>query len=153
MSKAFLGGVPTDVDIKRIQESYPGHQLVPGTIIPYHEIESLLQEKRWSNRFKGVTNRWRKMVEEETGHVIGTTPGEGFKVLEDAEKVDMSGSKLRSAARYAKRSYTVASRVIASNLSEEDRYRLDFNITKSSKVIAASQIRSKKKLLPDLEAR
>jgi hypothetical protein len=151
--QAFFGGVPTDVDIKTLREAYPESEMEAGVVIPYSEVEQLLQEKKWSNRFKGVTNRWRKMVEGETGKVVGTQPGVGFKVLEETEKVDLSGSKLRTAARMAKRSYTVASRVLAGKLSEEDRNRLDFYTTKSSKVIAASQIRSRKNLLPDLEAK
>ena len=153
MSKSYFGGVPTDVDVKKIREEYPESEMKPGQIIPYGEIEKLLNEKKWSNRFKGVTNRWRKLVEHETGMVVGTEAGQGFKILQEAEKVDLSGTKLRSAARLAKRSYQVASRVIANKLTEEERLRLDFYTTKSSKVIAASQVRSGKKLLPDMEAR
>lgn len=151
--QAFFGGVPTDVDVKTLRDTYPESQMEAGQVIPYREVERLLNERKDSHRWKGVTNRWRKIVENETGIVVGVERGEGFKVLEEPEKVDLSGSKLRSAARAARRSYEVGNRVNARLLSEEDRHRLDFYTTKSSKVIAASQIKSRKKLLPDLEAR
>jgi hypothetical protein len=37
-SGAFFGGVPTDVDIKKIREQYPDSELKEGQIIPYQKI-------------------------------------------------------------------------------------------------------------------
>jgi hypothetical protein len=142
----YYRGVPFEPDIKKLRETYPEARLRQGQIIPYHEVERLLHERKDSNRWKGVTNQWRKVVEDETGVILGVERGEGFKVLEEGEKLDLCCSKLRSAAKFARRSYEVASRVATNQLSEEDKLRLDFFVTKSSKIIAASQMRSKKSL-------
>ena len=152
-SKNFNGGVPTDVDVKALREAYPEHRMEPEMVIPYAEAERLLKLSKGSNRFRGVTGRWRKLVEAETGMVIGVERGEGFKVLNEPEKIDLSGSKLRSAARAAHRSYEVGSLVDVAQLTHEDRRRLNFYTLKSAKLIAAAQVRSGKNLLPDLEVK
>lgn len=148
--RLYFSGVPRDPDVRKLRETYPENNLQQGQVIPYKEVEQLLCERKDSNRWKGVTTQWRKVVEEETGVLIGVERGKGFKVLQDVEKLDLCGSKLKTASKMARRSYEVACRIISQKLSEEDKSRLDFYVTKSSKVIAASQIKSKKKLLPEL---
>lgn len=149
-SRVYHAGIPTDVDVNKIRDAYPDSHLRAGQIIPYSEVESLLQENKNSNRWKSVTSKWRRTVESETGVIIGVERGVGFKVLQEIEKLDLCGTKLKSATRMAKRSYQVASRVVTRGLSEEQRRRLDFYVMRNSKILAASQVKSKSNLLPKL---
>lgn len=137
----YFGGVPTDIDIKKIREFYEESDLAPGRIIPYDEVAELLKINKNSFRFRTVTNRWRKIVENETNIIIGTEPGEGFKVLTESEKAELSGSKLRSAGRFARRSYVVGNRIDRRALTEDEARMLDHKIAVSAKVLAAAQLR------------
>ena len=109
--KLFFGGVPTDPEVKRIQKVYNELTLEEGTIIPYEDIEDIINESRETSRFKSVTTAWRKHVEKTTCKVIGCVPGEAFKVLTDVEKLKLSGCKLKGAARSARRAYVVCNYV------------------------------------------
>jgi hypothetical protein len=142
-----FGGVPTDPDIRRIRQEHPDHTLTPGTLIRYEDVERLIQTGRDTARFRTVTDKWRRQVEDETGSVvIGTEPGLGFKVLTEAEKLNLGYDKLRSAARSARRSYVVAGRVSVSQLSEEDRERHRVLQQRNAAVISAAQVKSKAQL-------
>lgn len=151
-SKMFYGGVPQDPDVRKLRESYPESRLEQGQIIPYSEVESILQERQNTNRYRSVTNKWRKQVEEETGVMIGVERGEGFKVLQENEKLDLSSSKLRTAKRASRRAYEVGSLVEPSRLTEDEKKKLDFNTNKAAKIMALAQVRSNKKLLPGKES-
>lgn len=146
----FFGGIPTDPDIRLLREMYQDSEL-NGTVIPYQKVAEIIRCDRNSNRFKTITDRWRKIVEAESGKILGVKKGEGFVVLNDREKLDLSGQKLRSAARCANRSRVVASRVSINNLSSEDRARLEHNNKVSSGILAVAQIKSKQQL-PTMEA-
>jgi hypothetical protein len=146
----FFGGIPTGPDIRLLREMYPDSEL-GETVIPYQKVAEILRCDRNSNRFKTITNRWRKLVEVESGKVLGVKKGEGFVVLNDREKLDLSWQKLRTAARCANRSRVVASRVSISNLSSEDRARLEHNSKVSSGILAVAQIKSNQPL-PTMEA-
>lgn len=137
----YFGGVPTDIDVKKLRERYEDVTLTPGTLIPYDEVAELLQLPKNNLRFRTVTNRWRRIVENETNIIIGTLPGEAFKVLNESEKVDLSGSKLRSSGRYARRSYVVGSRVDRKALTDDEVRSLDHKLSVSAKVLAAAQLR------------
>ena len=145
----YFGGVPMEPDVRKLREQYPEGRMKPGQVMSYDEVEAVLKVPKDSGRFYGVTNKWRKIVEEETGIILGVERGEGFKVLAEGEKVDLSGNKLRMAARAARRSYLIASRVDIKKLTDDDKARLDHYIVNSSKTLAAMQIKSTK-LLPDL---
>lgn len=57
-SKVFYGGVPTDADIKLLDNI----DIRPGADIPYETIETLIRVNRKNSRFWTVTNRWRKKL-------------------------------------------------------------------------------------------
>lgn len=140
-SELYFGGLPTEPDVKRIREIYPDSALKVGDLIAYEDMAEALDEEKDSFRFKTITNRWRKLVEKDCGKVIGVEKGIGFKVLSDSQKLDLSGLKLRSATRMARRSYIVAGRVDRRNLSEDERKRLEHHSRCSAQVLAASQLK------------
>jgi len=148
-----FGGVPQDPDIRKLREAYPEQKLEDGQVISYAEIERLLLEHRGSNRWKGVTSKWRKQVKEETGIVIGVERGKGFKVLQDSEKAGLCKSLVKYAANQVKKSLEVSLCIDHSNLSHRERQELDFQTNKAAKMKAMAQVRSPKNLLPGKEAK
>jgi len=139
----FFGGVPTEPDIRALRDAYPESEMTAGTVIPYEAVEEIIGVGRDENRWKSVTNRWRKVVERETGRVvIGVEAGVGFRVLDAVQKIDLGHSKLATAGRHARRAYVLTARVETAGLSDEEKARLMNLQKRSGAFIAAAQIKS-----------
>jgi hypothetical protein len=142
----FFGGIPTDIDVRRMRDAFPKDTLKEGKLITYEEIENVIGSKRKEFRFKTVTNRWRKLVEKECEIVIGCVPSKGLIVNDDHEKVDLMGTKLRSAARACKRSLVVSSRIETKNLTAEEKKEFTHRGACAGAMIASARIRGQKAL-------
>ena len=95
MQKTYFNGLPTDLDIRRIRDQFPDDALNCEQKISHEEIEQIIECSRDSYRYKTVTARWRKLVENSTNKIIGADRGTGFIVLSEPGKLDLSGDKLR----------------------------------------------------------
>lgn len=137
----FSGGVPTAPDVKRLRDNFPDNTLQVGQQVKYGEVEKILGCSKHSYRFKTVTFRWRRLVEKESNVIIGTDTGKGFVILDDHQKLSLSGSKLRTAARFAKRSYIVAGHINRRNLTDDEASRLDHQGKVAGAVLAAAAIK------------
>ncbi len=148
--KLFFGGVPTDPEVNMLRERYPVADMSPGRVIPYNEVADLIGCPRDDRRFTTITNRWRRLVENETQTVvIGTLRGVGFKVLDNTGKIDLGQTKLVTAVRSARRSYKLTA-TVRGQLSEEDKERLIQLQRRSGALLATAQIKSNVEL-PKLE--
>ena len=63
------------------------------------------------------------------------------RALSEQGKMALSGDKLRSAGRLARRSYVVAARVDTKQLTGEQRKELDFVTKKTAAVLSAAKLR------------
>ena len=149
-SRVYRGGVPTDIDIRKIRERFPDSSLTVGRIIKYSDVEDVIDVIKNSFRFRTVTWRWRRIVESESAIIIGTERGEGFKILNNNETFEYSNDKLRSAVRSAARSYHLYGYVERKELSKSEQKLFDFNHSKAAALIAVSQLKSIPKRLPSL---
>jgi len=120
-----FAGIPTAPDIKRLCDHWPPSQMSEGNRMEYADVESVIQCKRKSLRYVTITAAWRRQIERETGIIIGTVKGEAFLVLNDSEKLEMSGGKIKSAVRHVRRGYQVAALTNRKRLSSEEANRLD----------------------------
>lgn len=147
----YFGGVPTEPDIRLLRSTYPEADMKPGDRIGYKEVAKLIGSPPESSRFRGVTNRWRKLIETETGSLIlGTIAGEAFVVLDEVQKIDLGHGKLRTAVRTTKRAYVITSRVDIKDLPQEERDRLMALQRRSAAILSTAQIKSTADL-PKLE--
>jgi len=119
----FFGGVPTEPEVRRLREAYPDASLTPDVTIPYEDAAHIIGCRASSTRFRTVTDRWRKMVEQNTGKIIGRFDGTHFRTLTESEKLELGEGKLRSAVRFSRRSHVVSGRVNIRDLSPEERAR------------------------------
>lgn len=150
--KLFAGGVPTEPEVRALREAFPEGEMKPGQVIPYEEVERVINTRRDDNRFRSVTTRWRKVVERETGDVVlGSEPNVGFKVLDNTAKISLGHSKLTTAVRSSRRAYVLTARVSPKELSEEEKTRWLALQRRSAAMIATAQIKSTAPL-PTLEA-
>lgn len=148
MSTTYFGGIPTRIEVKKLRDSFPNEALAAGAVITHEQVADLIDCEYRTNRYRAVTNAWRKEVERETSKIIGPDP-EGFRVLSEGEKVKLSSSKIMSAGRAARRSYVVASRVDTKKLSDQDMAEYDHNVKKATAVITAARVKAKV-ALPEL---
>ena len=139
-------GLPTDIDVRTLREKYPWEELNEGDIIPYSDIEKLLGVNKHSNRFTTVTNKWRGAILYETNTVIGAERGVGFKILDNAEKVDLTGLKLKAAESALRKSQLFGSKIDTSRISDVDKARLHSFTSVAAKTVAMLQIKSKLQL-------
>jgi hypothetical protein len=121
----FFGGIPTAPDVRNLCEAWPPTHLEDGDRMEYEEVERIIRAARKSERFGTVTTAWRRQVERETGKIIGAVKGEAFVVLNNSEKLDLSGAKIKTAVRHVRRGYQVAGLTDRKQLSVEEAARLD----------------------------
>lgn len=139
----FFCGIPTDSEIKKLSEMWPESEMKQGDKYTYEDVEIIIGCGKKSSRFFVVTTRWRKIVEEKTGHVIGVDKGEGFKILTESEKLELSRQKLKESGRRARRSIKVLSITNRKQLSESEKADYDHQQLVGAKVVASAQLRRK----------
>lgn len=140
-SKVFFGGVPTSIDIRKLQEQWPETEMKAGDTFPYEEIEIVISEGRSTNRFKTITNRWRNIVERNTGKRINPDGLNGFKVLTESEKLAAIEGKRRSIEKQGRRNLVRAGFVERKSLNNDERRRLDHVVLNEKNALAVKQLR------------
>lgn len=140
-------GAPTLPDIQAIRTKYPDHLLEEGQIIDYEMISEIIGVPKNSHRFRSVTDRWRKLVEYETGRVlIGTEPGVGFKVLSNKAKLETGCTKQRIGLRFLQRANVIGHLIDPKKLSEDDRERHAQMQRRTGAIMAIEQYKSTQSL-------
>jgi hypothetical protein len=139
----FFGGLPTDIELAKLKEAYPATELKVGKIIPYAELEQLLGLDWTSNRFRTVTNRWRRVVEADTNIFIHPDPGYGFKILTESEKLDLSTKKIRTASHAARRAFVVNTRIDRKQLTDDEKAMADHVTQTAAKINASAQLKQR----------
>jgi hypothetical protein len=111
----------TGPEVRKLIEAFPNIQR--GQLITHDEIEKVIRHKRDSNRYKTVTSRWRKEVENERGIVIdgrGEAQGVGFRALLDGEQVKFGVNQRKASQRRIRRWHGAVSRVDEAKLSDSE---------------------------------
>lgn len=99
-------GLPTAPDVNELQKKWP--ELKVGDRVAYGEIEALLKIEWRSNRFRCVTDAWRRR-ELEAGRVIECDPAEAFYVASADQVSAKTYGVLKHIGRKAKRHRTFLS--------------------------------------------
>ena len=140
-------GSPTLPDVQAIRAQYPDHKLEENQIIDYEMIVDIIGVSKDTHRFRSVTDRWRKLVEEETGcMLIGTEPGVGFKVLPNKSKLELGCAKQRTGLRFFQRANVIGHLIEPKKLSEEDRKRHAQMQRRTGAIMALEQYKSTESL-------
>jgi hypothetical protein len=148
----FSVGMPTSVDVDRIV-GVIGVPLV-GRLIAYAELEEVLRVTVAQSRFWSVTSAWRKKLERENNLILEAVPTEGFKVLDNHERVGHASRYFKSGMRRT----SVAGRRAASTsrvgLASDETRALD-HVSRTAaafKVQAAMEARKLRELPAPLTA-
>lgn len=115
----YFGGVPTDIDLKRLDDAFGVPEI--GTIITHEDIENVIMVKWKSHRYATVTTRWRKMLERDHAVLMTAIKGEGYKAANARERVETASNKLGYGKRMIGRAVGIAARTDTRKLSQEVR--------------------------------
>ena len=147
MSEIYRGGVPTKISVQELIEEWPPEAMKVGDKFPYSEVEKITgvnyhtpdkigRSSRWST----VTLAWRRQVERETGLIIGCeAETRSFTVLDNSQRVRLSGSKMKIAKKAIARSVHVASTTGDEGLTEPEKLRRDWYTLVGSRLQAAHE--------------
>ena len=107
--KPFFGGMPTEMDVKKLMSTFP--KLHAGLQISHGEIELLIGVKKDTSRYRTIVNAWRQKIFKEQNEWFGSIPGVGYKVLSPEERrdftVEIGGGIAKKARKMVKHAITI----------------------------------------------
>jgi len=127
--------------VQKIRQKYPDNSLTKGQGISFFDIEQLIGVNSSLCLFRTITNKWRRMLETESG-IITCVQQKHFIILDEHRKLNLSASKFRSAVNFARRSIEVASRINTRELSQDERERLNLLSQRNASMISVSMTKS-----------
>lgn len=114
----FAAGVPTEPDVKALFDRFGTP--AEGTLISYADVEALIRCPVNSARFKTVTHRWRREMEDDHHIYLAAERGLGFRALNPTERTRTAKGKFRSGMRLTVRAGEIAINTDATRLAPDD---------------------------------
>jgi hypothetical protein len=143
MTLPRFGGLPTDVDVRVLRDTY-GVPAV-GWSADYADVATLINVSERSHRFRTVTNRWRHQLRREHNVYIAAKDGQFF-ALSSPERIDHGSAKLRTAVRSARQAHTVVGATDRSGLSDEQKARADHILMTTTTVLQSARLQAKSRV-------
>lgn len=140
--KARFGGLPTDVDIRALREAY-GVPAV-GASIAYDDVAACIKSPVGSNRFRTVTQMWRKRLIREHNVYLSARDNQ-FTAMSAPERVDHGAFKLRSGVRAMRKAHAVVGATDRSQLTEQQKAQADHVLHIAATTIQAARLQAKAK--------
>lgn len=124
-SKLFVGGVPTDPDVRKLREAFG----VPneGTLLAWVEIERVIGEKKGTSRFNTVVGAYRRAMKREHNAVFEAVPGKGLLHLPPNERVEFGIRNRQFGIRKTFRAVSVIATTDRKRLTPENGRVADHN--------------------------
>lgn len=146
----FFGGMPTAIDVRNIEAAVGVP--TPGQDISHKTVEAAIGVDRHSSRYRTVTNAWRAKLRK-AGIDIGAVRGEGFRVLTQDERVEISYEGVASGVRKVGRSLRRAASVPVSELGQVALAKHDAVLLAGQAIMqAAEPMRQARKISPPPKA-
>jgi hypothetical protein len=144
----FSVGMSTAVDVTRLVEHFGSLEV--GTLVPYAKVEEVLRVPRAQDRFRTVTNAWRKKLEREQNLILECAPNQGFRVLTNVERVGHSARYFKQGIKRTSIAGRRAASTSRAGLAVEDVRTLDHVMNTSAlfKVQAALEARKLREIPP-----
>lgn len=145
--ESVMNGIPTDIDVKRLEEKWPALKMKVHDQFPYSEIERVIGVSKATNRFQTVTSIWRRKVEQDTNRIIGPMKdASGLWVLSESDKYELMRSRLRESARKCKRAIVIGARTDLAQLTAEEQAGFRHAQMTAGSVLAVAQIKKRAQL-------
>lgn len=117
--RLFLGGLPTEPDVRKLIDAFP--RLEPGAEISHAEIAKVIGVDRDSDRYRTVTNAWRRLLKKDHNVRLKALPGVGFKSIDGMERVIDNMHGFTQGARKIRKAADDVRRVEIGKLSQEQQ--------------------------------
>jgi len=141
-SDLFLGGVPTEPDVRKLVEIYGVPKV--GDEFPYQQIADALGVPIKSYRFRTVTWAWRKLLDRQHNLIVGAVQARGFVVLDNQQRVTFSAVRFKRGLKAVRRGSCVASRTDTAGLTPEERRSRDHIVATGSMLQLAAATEARK---------
>lgn len=119
MSKLFLGGIPTQGDVKLLMEAFPS--IEPGQLIGYERVAEVIKVEHGTGRFRTVTAAWRRALTRTQNFVLEAVPGQGFRRMPEVERSQKDRTGWRQDQSRAARRVRDLARVDTRDFDDRDR--------------------------------
>lgn len=139
---ARFGGIPTDVDVNALIEAYGVP--APGWSADYSAVAEIAKAPARSNRFKTVTDAWRRRLYATHGVSIRARAGR-FSVRSASERIGHAVGKTRSSLRGLEAARDEVAGTDRSSLSELQKAQADHVLMVSTTALQAARLRSTRK--------
>lgn len=123
MSNVFFGGVPTGADVRKLLDAFP--DIKPGDVIAYADVAKVIGADHGSNRFKSVTDAWRKTLLRTSNLVIEAVTGRGFRRLPEQERSERDREGWRKDQSRAARKVRDLARTDTRDFTESEQHAHD----------------------------
>jgi len=131
----WSAGIPTAPDVDAILEKY--RLTCPGDGVRHDQIESLLNIKRNTHRYRSIITAVKRRLERERNLILAAMPGIGFTVLDNNERVDAGSNKMHMAGRAARRAVVLANGATRTELDAEHQAKADHMVVVSATILGA----------------
>ena len=107
--------------VKRLWDKFDDDALKEGNVLRYEEIESVLGEKRTSQRFRGIVGRWKEELLTACGKVLKCRINMGYEVCDSQQRLLQAYSLQKAGVKRIQRSAVVQDTIDTSKLSNDER--------------------------------
>ena len=129
----FFGGIPTDIDVKKITDTLGLPD--PGTLVLYETLEEIIDVTRKESRFRSVVGSWRKQLLRDHNLITEGIRDEGIKILENKDRGDHCMRQVAKGSKAIKRGYDRAARTQRDGLTTEQLRVLDHVMNLSGSIL------------------
>ncbi len=119
----FIGGVPTEPDVKLLLAAFPDPQR--GQLITHEQIEGVITVHRSSSRYRTVVAAWRRRLINESNLDTTAIPGVGIRVLAEYDRVTASAKDYRRGVATVGKATRRVSRVQVERLTEQEQTKAE----------------------------
>lgn len=121
----YRNGLPYEPDVAKLQEAFPPAKLTEGLVISHEDLETIIVQKRPTQRYYGVVNAWIRHCRDKYGIVIVWSQGKGVEVLEPSGVQNLAEKKTSQKIRQVGRAVKLFGLVDRNRLDEPGQRRLD----------------------------
>ena len=95
----FKGGMPYEIDVKRLEADFPVNELPEGRKIEHQQIEIAIDCTKGTSRYYGVVDSWMNKIKHSHGIVLRWEPSQGVVVMTPSQVLDHTETRLRQKIR------------------------------------------------------
>lgn len=143
---SIVNGRPVGPGVKKLLDAFG--TVARGQEIPHSKVEALIGEQRKSQRYRAITNAWRRRVHDGTGVFVECVPGVGFRGCVATSQLENGGRAVKSAGKKLALGLAMAQTTPTDQLKPHEVQRREHLLTNGASMIQALKATSRFVLAP-----